>query len=502
MGEKTTKLLERLALIRNLGRASAVLDWDMQTYMPPGGAAARGEQLAALTQVSHELFVSDETGKLLEAAEQENAGRDPADDVSLMLENARHDFDRQVKVPTKLASEMARHSAVSQDIWQRARAENDFASFAPYLEKSIEMEIQVAEHLGYESERYDALLDGYERGTKTSDVAKMFAELKPPLVALTRAIGESPRRADAGQLVGSFPVDKQNALTLEIVKRLGYDLHHGRQDKTVHPFCTSFSRWDVRITTRFEEHDLGPAFYASLHEAGHALYEQGMDPDHDYDPLGGAASSGVHESQSRMIENLVGRGRPFAEFATPLLREAFPDQLSDLSADAFYRTVNRVEPSLIRVEADEVTYNLHILLRFELELALVREELAVRDLPEAWSARMQEYLGIVSPTDSDGVLQDVHWASGLVGYFPTYTVGNVMSGQLWHAIRAAIPDLDEQTRTGQFSELLAWLRANIHSQGRRYLPGELIRRATGEPLNARRYLDYIQSKYMDLYDLA
>lgn len=502
MGESTTKLLERLALITNLNRASSVLDWDMQTYMPPGGAAARGEQLAALSQVSHEMFISDETGRLLELAEEENAGREPEDDVSRMLSNARYDFDRNVKIPVHLAAELARHSAMAQDVWQRCRPENDFDTFAPYLEKTIDHATQVAELLGYPVEPYDALLDGYERETSTAEVAAMFAELKPPLIALTKAISESPRRRDAKPIPGTFPIDQQNAITLEIVKRLGYDVHHGRQDKTTHPFCTSFSRWDVRITTRFEEHDLAPALYASLHEAGHALYEQGLPADHDYDPLGGAASSGVHESQSRTYENLVGRSRPFVEFVLPILRTAFPSQFEDVTTDAFYRSVNRVEPSLIRVEADEVTYNLHVLLRFELERALTLGELAIRDLPDAWNARMEEYLGITPPNDSDGVLQDVHWASGLFGYFPTYSIGNVMSGQLWKAIRNAIPDLDDQIRRGEFAPLLTWLRGKVHGQGRRYLPGELIQKATGERLSAQPYLDYLKVKYEDLYDLA
>lgn len=501
MADSTTVLLKRLALIGNLRRAGAVLDWDMQTYMPAGAAAARGEQLAAVSEISHQMFTSDETGRLLEAAERENAGRDPDDDVSRMLNNARYDFDRMTKIPTDLAADISRHSAVSQDAWQRARANNDFASFAPFLEKMFDQEREVADLFGFAAERYDALLDGYERGVLTADVAAMFAELKPHLVELTRAIAQSPRRADAAPIRGIFPAAAQNALTLKVAEKLGYDLQHGRQDVAPHPFCTSFSRWDVRITTRFDENELGPAFYASLHESGHALYEQGMPAEHDNDPLGDAASSGVHESQSRMWENLVGRSRQFAEYITPTLKHAFPDQLSGLTPERYYRSVNRVEPSLIRVEADEVTYNLHVLLRFELERALIQGELAVRDLPDAWNARMKEYLGIEPPTDSDGVLQDVHWAGGMVGYFPTYSIGNVMSGQLWHAIRKEITDLDGQILRGEFSPLLAWLRKNVHRYGRRYLPGELIEHATGEPLTARYYLDYLQAKYRDLYEL-
>jgi carboxypeptidase Taq len=468
--------------------------------MPPGAAAARADQLAALSEVTHGMATADETRKLLEAAEQENKGIEG--EMAVLLRNARYDFDRLSKIPVDLAAELSRHSALAQDVWQKARAANDFNSFSPLLEKSVELQVKVADLLGYESERYDALLDGYERGARTTDIAEMFATLKPDLVALTRAIKKSPIRDQSNGFSGSFPAAAQNDLTLNVVARLGYDLHHGRQDRTTHPFCASFSRWDVRITTRFQEDDIFPAFFASLHEAGHALYEQGLPAEHDNGPLGGAVSSGVHESQSRLYENLVGRSRPFAEYAAPLLSNAFPDVFGDLAPDTFYRAANRVRPSLIRVEADEVTYNLHILLRFELERMLIRGELAVRSLPEEWNQRMESYVGITPRNHGDGVLQDVHWAAGLFGYFPTYTLGNVMSGQLWHAIRRTIPNLDDQMRAGQFGELLSWLRRHVHAHGRRYLPSDLIRRATGERLNARYYLNYLRAKYEDLYELA
>lgn len=508
MPDNTTALLERLALIRNLHRAAALLDWDMQTYMPPGTmcSQARGEQLAALTHVAHETFTSEITGRLLEAAEAENEGRGSEEDISTILSIARYDYDRQVKIPVKLASELSRHAAVSQDMWQRARQDNDFAAFAPYVQKSFELQTEVTERLGYDTERYDALLDGYERGARTAEVAEVFDGLKAPLIALTRAITESRKRTECSEpeiaRLRCFPVDPQNALTLRIAEQLGYDLQHGRQDKTTHPFCTSFSRWDVRITTRFDESDIRPALYASLHEAGHAMYEQGMPADHDSDPIGDSASSGVHESQSRLWENMVGRSRPFAEYVTPLLRETFSTEYSDLTPEDFYRSVNQVTPSFIRVEADEVTYNLHILLRFEIERGLLQGSMEARDLPEIWNEKMREYLGIVPASDSVGVLQDVHWSAALVGYFPTYTLGNVMSGQLWQTIRQEVPGLDEKIRKGDFSEILAWLRSRIHEPGRRYLPGELIRRATGQPLSSKPYLDYLRTKYADLYALS
>jgi carboxypeptidase Taq len=329
----------------------------------------------------------------------------------------------------------------------------------------------------------------------------MFAGLKPHLIYLTKAIVDSPRFADSRPLTGSFAIADQNALTRTLVTQLGYDFSRGRQDPAPHPFCTSFTRDDVRITTRFDESYLPMAVYASLHETGHALYELGSAPEFDGTALGGGVSSGIHESQSRMIENLVGRSRAYCRFALPTIQASFPS-LGALTPEDLYRSVNVVAPSFIRVEADEVTYNLHVLLRFELERDLLTKKLKVADLPEAWNAKMQEYLGITPPNDTEGVLQDVHWSGGMVGYFPTYTLGNVVSGQLWHAIRKAIPDLDQQIENGVFTNLLAWLRDNVHRHGRKYLPNELIERATGEPLMSRYYLEYLNGKYSDLYSLA
>ncbi|HZO90322.1 MAG TPA: carboxypeptidase M32 [Chthonomonadaceae bacterium] len=501
MSESLHQLKTRLARISRLRQAAALLGWDQQTYMPPGAAAARAEQSATLSQLIHEMFVGEETGRLLEKAVAETQGVDPDSDDARLLAVLRRDYDRATRLPTELVTEIARHTALAQEVWQRARANSDFAAFAPALEKMLNLIRQEAEYLGYEQHPYNALLEGYEPGARQAEVAAMFAEMKPHLVALTQAIAASKNPIDDRLLYGHFPIERQRELTLHVVQSLGYDLQRGRQDEAAHPFCSDFSRDDVRITTRFSPEYLAQALYASLHEAGHAMYEQGSPPEYEATPLAGAASLGVHESQSRLWENLVGRSRPFCAYLFPQLQQTFPDQFGKADVEAYYRAINKVEPSLIRVEADEVTYNLHILLRFELECDLLTGQLTVSDLPEAWNARMKAYLGVTPPDDAHGVLQDIHWAIGLVGYFPTYTIGNLLSAQLWHAARQALPDLDAQIARGEFAPLLGWLRQNVHRYGRKYLPGELAVKATGEPLTSRYYVDYLTAKFRDLYSL-
>ena len=491
----------RFAMISRLGQAAGLLGWDQQTYMPSGAVMARAEQMAALGQFLHELATSDQTGALLTASEAETAGQpDDSDDVR-MLRVARREFDKVTKIPVELATEMARQNAIGQDVWARARHANDFAMFAPVLEKTLDLTRQMAECLGYKDHLYDALIENYEPGTTTADVAAMFAELKPDLVALTHSIAHSTRPVDDRVLHGDFPTEQQKALTLSVVAAIGYDLTRGRQDIAEHPFCANFSRDDVRITTRFDPKFLNQALYASMHEAGHAMYEQGSPAAYEGTTLAGGASLGVHESQSRLWENLVGRSRGFCRWVYPQLQSHFPDALAHSNAESFYRAVNKVTPSLIRVEADEVTYNLHTLLRFELECDLLTGSLAVADLPAAWQAKMEAYLGVTPPSDAEGVLQDVHWSCGLIGYFPTYSIGNLLSAQLWEAAQAALPGLDAQIERGEFTPLLGWLRANVHSYGSKYLPKELVLKATGRPLSSRAYMAYLTAKYSDIYAL-
>ncbi len=488
------------AEIGHLRNAMAVLDWDVQVNMPPGGAQARADQLGCLARLSHTQFTSDKTRALLEAAEEEAKGFSLDSDEARLAGNVRHDFDKAIKLPAELAGEISSHATVTEGVWKRARADNDFTAFAPSLKKSFDLTRQVAECLGYEDDLYDPLLDNFEPGMKTAAVEKIFSELKPHLIELTRAISAKDANKDRSLPAGPFPAAVQNEVTLRIVQAIGYDVSRGRQDQAAHPFCTSFSRDDVRITTRFDEKSLEMALYASLHEAGHALYEQGIPAEYDNSPLGGAASMGFHESQSRMWENMVGRSLPFISFVLPKLKKAFP-VLSGYSANRFHRAVNRVEPSFIRVEADEVTYNLHIMLRFEMERELLSGRLAVTDAPEAWNARMKEYLGVTPPDHSSGILQDVHWAGVLIGYFPTYALGNLLSAQLWSTVRKSVPDVEKLFECGEFEPLLDWLRENVHHQARRLKPGELIKRAMGEDLSPKYYVDYLKTKYGELYDL-
>ncbi len=484
-----------------LGQAGSVLGWDQQTYMPPGAAASRAEQLATLSDFLHDLSTGAEARRLLEAAEAEVAAEDPEGDAARMVKVARRDFDQATKLPKELVIEMARQHSLGQEVWVEARRTSDFATFAPTLEKMLDLTRQQAEHLGYKEHIYDALIDLYEPGMTQREVASIFADMKPGLVSLTREIAGSSRPVDDALLHGEFPVEKQKEITLRIVGAIGYDLTRGRQDIAAHPFCTNFSRDDVRITTRFDPRFLNQAVYASMHEAGHAMYEQNQRADLEATPLSGGTSLGVHESQSRLWENLVGRSRAFSDYLLPQLSEAFPGALVGRNVDEFYRAINRVTPSFIRVEADEVTYNLHILLRFELECELLTGALAVRDLPAAWNARMEEYFGITPPDNAHGVLQDVHWSAGLIGYFPTYTLGNLLSVQLWTSAEKSLGDIYAQIQAGEFAPLLGWLRENVHQLGRKYMPRELVLRVTGEPLTAVYYERYLRAKYADIYGL-
>jgi carboxypeptidase Taq len=504
MTEQSTaleQLRSRLAQISDIGNAAALLSWDQQTYMPPAGAAARAEQIATLSKLSHELLTAGETGGLLGQAARETEGLGPDSDDAALVRVARRDYDKAVKLPADLVEEMARTRTVAQEVWAKARAQNDYPTFAPWLQKSIELTRRAAEHLGYEDRLYDALLDLYEPGTTTAQVEAMFSEPKPGLVSLVKEIVERGTPIDDAVLHRDYEVEQQRQFAERLVSSLGYDFTRGRQDKTVHPFCTSFSRDDVRITTRFDPRFIAQALLASAHEAGHALYEQGFPSEFERTPLRGGASMGVHESQSRLWENLVCRSRAFWQRFFPLLKETFPEPLADTDAEQFWRALCKVTPSLIRVEADEVTYNLHVLLRFELENELLEDRLSVADAPAAWNARMQEYLGLTPPDDAHGILQDIHWALGIMGYFPTYSIGNLLSAQLWEKAVADVPEIPVQIARGEFAPLLQWLRENIHCHGRKYLPGELIQRVTGEPIQSRSYLRYLTEKYSELYQL-
>jgi carboxypeptidase Taq len=499
--ERMTAHMAELNAVKN---AAAVLGWDQQTSMPPGGAAARADQFGALSKIIHGMATGSDTARLLEAAELETNDQDPDSDAAAYVRVARRDFDRATKLPTALVSEIARTSALAHEQWAQARAENDYARFAPWLEKNLDLTRQVAGHLGYGGgEMYDALLNQYEPGMKTVEVRAMFEAIKPTLVGLVKAIAaQGPDAGDDSVLRRLFPEASQEAFGRQVVSALGFDWTRGRQDRAVHPFCTSFTRGDVRITTRFDQHFLPTALFGSMHETGHALYEQGVAPRYDGNVLGGGASLGVHESQSRLWENLVGRSRPFWQRYYADLQAAFPDALSEIGAETWYRAINSVSPSLIRVEADEVTYNLHILLRFELEVEMLEGRLSVVDAPAAWNAKMEQYLGLTPPDDAQGILQDVHWSGGSMGYFPTYSVGNLLSVQLFEK---ADESLGGQTAAlianGDFSPLLGWLRENVYQWGRKYEPSVLVRKITGGPLDPTPYLRYLMTKFGEIYDL-
>jgi carboxypeptidase Taq len=493
-------LRAHLATIVDLRSARDVLGWDQETYMPSGGAGGRAEVIATLSRLAHERFVSSTTRDLLNAAAP-LLDRLPADsDDAALIRVTRRDVDRARKLPADFVAETARAASQSIQVWREARPRNDFATFRPYLERMVEFARRSADYLGYTEHPYDALLDEYEPEMTSRQVATLFAQLRDGTVPLLRAIVSRATAVDAGVLRQEYAEDPLRRFALAIIQAFGYDLDRGRLDTSAHPFSTGFNRNDVRITTRYGRLSLG-ALFGAFHEAGHAMYSQGSAPALERTPLDGGASNGIHESQSRLWENLVGRSRAFWQHAFPALRQQFPTQLGATDAEAFYRAVNRVEPSLIRVEADEVTYNLHIILRFELEQGLIAGEIAPRDLPEIWNAKMTEYLGVTPPADTDGVMQDIHWPGGLIGYFPSYTIGNVASIQFFAAARRAHPDLLDRIRRGEFATLLGWLREHVHAHGRKFFPRDLLARATGDPLTPVPYLEYLQTKFSELYGI-
>ena len=501
MSERFEELRTRLGEIIDLGAAAAVLGWDQQVYMPPGGAEARAMQLSTLTKTTHDWFVSDEIGQLLEDLESELAGADYDSFEASMVRVTRRLYDRERKLPSELVAELSKATALAHQAWQEAREASDFAQFQPHLEKILALTIQKAEAWGYEDRVYDALLEGFEPGMKTAQVEALFGEVKEGLVPLVKAIAERQDAVDDSLFRQEFDVDKQWDFGIEVVKALGFDFEHGRQDKTAHPFTTSFSPSDVRLTTRLFPDMFKSALFASIHEAGHGMYEQGFDRNFDRTPLSDSASLGVHESQSRMWENIVGRSRGFWTHWLPRLKEYFPRQLEGIGVEAFYQAINRVQPSLIRVEADEVTYNLHIMVRFEIENLMVEGKVKAAELPELWDAKMEEYLGIRPPNVSDGVLQDVHWSSGYIGYFPTYSLGNLLAAQFYNQAVSEEPGIPAQIEQGEFGTLFDWMREKIHKPGNKYTPSELVEQVTGGPIRTEPFLAYVRAKYTEIYDL-
>jgi carboxypeptidase Taq len=495
-------LREPAAVLADLGRIGSLLFWDQNTMMPPAGAGARGDHLATLESVHHERLTDPDLGRLLDALEPWSADEDPdADDVRLVRELWR-DFEKAVRVPTSLAADMSRASALGQAAWQAARAAADFSRFRDALATHLELRHRyVACFSGYEHP-YDVLLDDFEPGMTTARVRPLLAELRDGLRPLVENAESAAPDPEAGPFGGPYGVEEQRRAVMAVLEGIGFDPDRWRLDVAPHPFAQGIGEGDVRITTRYDLHDFAGAYYGSLHEFGHGLYEAGIPSRLRRTPLGTPVSLGVHESQSRLWENLVGRGRPFCTWVLPQLAAHLPGGLDGTDADALYRGVNAVHRSLVRVEADETTYNLHIILRFELELALTEGTLTVDDLPHAWNEGMHRLLGLDVPDDALGVLQDVHWGAGLIGYFPTYSLGNLMAAQLWEALLVDVPDVDALLEQGEFGPLRDWLRENVHAHGRKFPAPELLARVTGQELAVAPFLRYLREKLADAGVLA
>ena len=492
------ELKTRLAELADLDNIGLLLEWDQNTMMPPRGAESRSEALATLGRMTHELLISDETGRLLEGAASELDGAAPDSDEARVVSVARRRFDKARRVPAELVAEIARAGALGYEAWVDARKRSDFAAFVPHLERNLELARRYVDCFdGYEH-AYDVLLDNFEPGMKTAQVAALFTELRTELAPLIAVVREHVDRVDDSCLYGSFPTDEQRRLVADALGLMGFDSDSWRMDDTVHPFASNIGTGDTRITTRWDEGYYASALYGAMHECGHGLYEAGIAEELKRTPLGHGESLGLHESQSRLWENMVGRSRGFSGVLAPRINKLFG---SKVDPETLYRAVNKVRPSLIRVEADEATYGLHIVLRFELEQELIEERLAIAELPEAWNARMKEYLGIDVPDDAHGVLQDVHWSGAMFGYFPTYALGNLIAGQLWERAHGEIEDLDERIATGELAPLREWLGERVHRHGAKFEAGELLERVTGSSISVGPFIAYLKRKVSDVYGL-
>jgi len=501
MSEKYQKLLDHLSDIHNIDMTASFLGYDQETYMPPGGTAARASQLATLSRISHQMMTSDKTARLLEDAAAELESADYDSDEASMIRVAQRDYEDLTKLPTEFVAELTKTTSLAQEVWVKARANNDFAAFLPALQKIIEMKKQEAEYRGYEEHPYDALLNQYERGMTAVRVKEIFDAHKPGLIELIAAISENSNRVSDAVLRQEFDVDKQREFGTYIAESVGFDFERGAQAISAHPFTSHSSVNDVRFTARYYPDFFNTGLFSVMHETGHGMYEQGVAQSLEGTILARGTSLAVHESQSRMWENLVGRSRHFWIWALPKLQEVFPAQFGNVDVDAMYRAVNKVAPSYIRVEADEATYNLHIMLRFELEMDVIAGDVEVADLPEVWNTRFEEFLGIKPPNDAEGVLQDVHWAFGLYGYFSTYALGNLLSVQYYNRALKDHPNIPDEIAAGEFDTLLGWMQEHIHQHGRKFTPEELTLRVTGQSIQSDDYLAYLKGKYGQIYGL-
>jgi carboxypeptidase Taq len=493
MADALEQLKERLGEVIDLGKVARLLSWDQQTVMPPAGTAHRAEQAATVQRLAHELFTDPEVGGWLDELQPLEESLDPDSDDAALLRLTRRDYEKAVRVPASLRAAMTRASAEARPVWVKAKAESDFPSFLPSLERIVELKLKYVDCVADgAAERYDVLLDDYEPETTTAEVRALFEELKPPLVELIAELRQ--REVDDSFLHGDFPPDRQRALALEVIELFGHRPDSWRLDPTEHPFASGAGRDDVRITTNYHPDSL-ESLFSTMHEYGHGLYSHQQPKHLERLPTGQSCSLGIHESQSRLWENLVGRGLPFWRLFYPRLEETYPEQLSDVDLERFHAGIHAVRPSLIRIQADEVTYGMHVMLRFELEQDIVEGRVALRDLPQRWNEKMWEYLGVDVPDDGHGVLQDVHWSGGSIGYFSTYLIGTVASVQIWEAALRDLPELEDEVGRGEFAPLREWLGEHVHSLGRKYSPQETLRRATDSTLSAQPYLDYLRSTY-------
>ena len=493
------ELKERLARIDDLGSVEGLLSWDQQTKMPPNAAAVRAAQIGTIAGIQHEMFTSDETGRLLDSLDKFANSQAPDSDEARLIRVTQRDWERVRRVPNELASELAQASGEGYGAWQTARANSDFPSFLPYLERMIDLKRRYVDCFPDVAEPWDALFEDYESGMTASEVKTVFERVREGLTPLMKLIASNPHAVDDSPMRGYFPADRQEKLSRRLLAHWGFNDDGWRLDTTTHPFASAAATTDVRITTRYDEGYLGTSLFGTLHECGHGMYEGGVSPTLERTPLCRGVSLGLHESQSRMWENLVGRSRNYWKFAYPILIEEFPEQFRDVDEAAVHRAVNKMAPSFIRVEADEASYTLHIIIRFELELAIFRGELQAADLEAAWNAKYKEYLGLEVPDAATGVLQDVHWSLGLMGYFPCYALGNLLSCQIWDRMHDDISDIGGKIEEGEFAPLQDWLREHLWRHGRKFSPKETILLAAGAPLNPEPYLAYLTEKVTGLY---
>lgn len=502
--EAFDQLLQKVHTISDVAGAAALLGWDQRTHMPPGGAKVRSERMATLVSIIHEMMTSNEMGELIESARPHAESQGPESFEGALHRVVKRRYDKTRLIPTELSVERQRAASSGYEAWRKARAASDYAQFRDALQHNVDLTKETADALrSYfpdADEDYDILLDDYEEGMKTSDIARVFDELKAATKELVGKVADSGDKDRDAVLKGHFPAEKQEVLVRSVVEKVGFTSDAYNLAETTHPFESSMAINDIRITTKYDEGYFNPSFFGTLHEFGHGLYEHQISEEYERTPLARGVSMAWHESQSRMMENLVGRGRPFWDWATPEVQRVFPEQFAGMDAEDMYRAVNAMGPSLIRIEADELTYNLHIIIRFELERDMLSGAVTVDTLPEAWRAKFQDYFGIEVPNDAEGVLQDVHWSQGSFGYFPTYALGNVLGAMLWSRIESELPDLNSEISTGELQSLRAWLRENIHQHGSFYTPADLLERVLGtRQLDAKPLIAYLTAKVDELY---